>query len=74
MEENSRQKTSWGKRGKKLLNNRITPSYLQNLDDPTIELVLEFFRLRKDHNGQPMSNKFGCPVPSAAPRWQGSAL
>ena len=62
LEANSRKNAFWGKRGVKLLNNRIAPSYLQNLDDPTIELVVEFFRLREDHNGQPMSNKFGKPL------------
>ena len=57
--DKSRKMSYWGKAGRKLLPN----SYWNDrcLEMTTVDIVLEFFRLRQDRNGEPMSNKLGMP-------------
>ena len=49
----------WGRKGC----NELPPSYWssKSTKDPAIDMVVEFFQLRLDRNGEPISNKFGTP-------------
>ena len=73
LKDGSRQLASWGRNGM----NKLPSSYWTSdgkprgcPDEPTIECVLDFFHLRQDRNGDPMSKKLGEPTNHTKGWWR----